>query len=330
MKNLNSKKILVTGASGFIGSHVTELLLEAGARVTAFVRYTSSGQAGFLDEFKNDCPKRLKIIRGDIRNRDDVCRAAKGNDIIINLAAQIAIPYSYLAPDDFLDVNAGGFLNVYHAACEYKIKRVVQLSTSEVYGSAQYVPIDEKHPIVAQSPYSASKISADKLAESFFRSFAFPVVTARPFNTYGPRQSARAVIPTIILQALTKKTIKLGNIDTRRDMNFVLDTASALIKIALSSKGTGGVYNLCTGIDISIGEIVAIVEDIMGKKLTIKTERKRVRPKKSEVTRLMGDGSLADRTFRLKKRTDIRKGLKQTIVYFEKRIKTLNKEDYQL
>jgi len=324
------KKILVTGAGGFIGSHVVEYLLESGADVTAFLRYTSTGSTGHLARIKPDLRRKLSLVYGDIRNRDDVFRAVSGNDIIIHLAAQIAIPYSYVSPTDFLNVNAVGTMNLLAAGREAKSRRIVHLSTSEVYGSAQYVPIDEKHPLVAQSPYSASKIAADKIAESFHRSFGTPVIIARPFNTYGPRQSARAVIPTIILQALRGKTIKLGNIDTRRDLNFVADTAAALAKMAASTKGSGEQFNIATGKDYPIGELVELVADILGKKLTIKTDRRRIRPRNSEVIRLQGDGSRAVKTFKLGRRTDIKTGLKKTIAYFEANIDTFAKEDYQV
>lgn len=330
MKKAEGKKILVTGAGGFIGSHLTEYLLDSGADVTAFVRYTSTGKAGYLDDFDKDRRRGLKIVSGDIRDRDDCLRAAEGNDIIVHLAAQIAIPYSYVAPGDFVSVNINGSLNILLAARKLKAKRVVQLSTSEVYGSAQYVPIDEQHPLVAQSPYSASKIAADKLAESFHWSFALPVVIARPFNTFGPRQSPRAVIPTIILQGLRGKVIKLGNIETRRDLNYVGDTVKALAKIALSTKGVGGQFNIASGKDYSIAEIVEMVGSILGKSLTIKTDRRRVRPKASEVSRLLGDGSSAKKVFRLNKRCSIETGLKQTIAYFESHIDKFVDEDYQL
>ncbi len=324
------KKILITGAGGFIGSHVTEYLLDAGADVTAFLRYTSTGAIGRLAELKPSARRRLSLVYGDIRNRDDVVRAVSGRDIIIHLAAQIAIPYSYISPADFLNVNATGTMNIIAAGREAKVRRIVHLSTSEVYGSAQYVPIDEKHPLVAQSPYAASKIAADKVAESFHRSFGIPVVIARPFNAYGPRQSARAVIPTIILQALRGKTIKLGNTDTRRDLNFVGDTASALAKMALSSKGAGEHFNIATGRDYSIAQLVEFVADILGKNLAIKTDRRRIRPRGSEVTRLRGDGSRAARTFKFGRRTDIRSGLKKTIAYYEANIDTFSDEDYQI
>ena len=330
MVNARGKKILVTGAGGFIGSHLVELLIESGAEVTAFVRYTSSGKAGHLDQLTSDKRQSPKIIFGDIRDRDDVRRAVSGNDIVIHLAAQIAIPYSYIAPGDFMSVNTVGTLNILSATREFEVKRVVQLSTSEVFGSAQYIPIDENHPQVAQSPYAASKIAADKLAESFYLSFGTPVVIARPFNTYGPRQSTRAVIPTIILQALRGKTIKLGATDTRRDLNYVTDTALALAKIALSGKGVGGQFNIATGKDYSVAEIVKIVGDTLGKKLVVKSEKRRVRPPKSEVVRLVGNGSLANMTFGLGSRTDLRTGLERTIAYFETNIDNFSIEDYQV
>jgi NAD dependent epimerase/dehydratase len=328
--NIRGRKILVTGAGGFIGSHVTEYLLGNGADVTAFLRYTSTGAIGHLASLNSDTRRMLSLVYGDIRNRDDAVRAVSGNDIIIHLAAQIAIPYSYISPADFLNVNAVGTLNVLEAGREARVKRIVHLSTSEVYGSAQYVPIDEQHPLVAQSPYAASKIAADKIAESFHRSFGTPVVIARPFNTYGPRQSARAVIPTIILQALRGKTIRLGNIDTRRDLNYVGDTATALVRMALSSKNVGLQFNIASGKDYSIAELVEFVADILGRNLTIKSDRRRIRPKGSEVTRLQGDGSRAVRSFRLGRRTDIKTGLKKTIAYYEANIATFSVEDYQV
>ena len=330
MKNAKGKKILVTGAGGFIGSHLTELLIDAGADVTAFVRYTSTGTAGFLDSFEQDKRRKLKIIYGDIRDRDDCFRALAGNGIVIHLAAQIAIPYSYLAPADFVSVNINGTLNMLSAVRESTVKRMVQLSTSEVYGSAQYTPIDEKHPLVGQSPYSASKIAADKLAEAFHRSFGTPVIIARPFNTYGPRQSPRAVIPTIILQALRGKAISLGNVTSRRDLNFVGDTAEALARMALSAKGLGGQFNIASGKDYAIAEVVEMVADILGKNLTIKTDKRRVRPKASEVDRLLGDGSEGNKTFGFRRRTTLIEGLKQTVAYYESHLAEFTKEDYRI
>ena len=323
------KTILVTGAGGFIGSHVAERLLCQGHRVTAFVRYTSTGNAGYLDGLDRRLTKNLTVVHGDIRNRDDIRRAASGTEIIIHLAAQIAIPYSYLSPGDFVEVNTVGTLNVLAAAREMPCRRIVHLSTSEVYGTAQYLPIDEKHPLTAQSPYAASKIAADKIVESFHRSFGLPAVIARPFNTYGPRQSPRAVIPTIIIQALRGTTIRLGNVEPRRDLSFVEDTADALVKIALSQKGIGGQFNIASGKDYTIAEVVEIIADLLGKRLTIRTERRRVRPRSSEVAHLLGDRSLAAKTFRLKTPTLLRDGLARTLSWFEANFDSIKREDYQ-
>jgi len=330
MVSIKNKKVLVTGAGGFIGSHLTELLLKKSARVTALVRYTSSGRTGWLEHLPPSAQKKIRIIHGDIRDPDICQQAVRGNDYIFHLAAQIAIPYSYIAPRDFLAVNAMGTANMLQAARAENVKKFLQVSTSEVYGTAQYIPIDENHPQVAQSPYSASKIAADKIAQSFYLSYGLPVVTVRPFNCFGPRQSARAIIPTIILQALRKKTIKLGNIKTSRDMNFVMDTAGGMIDACLCRETSGMTVNLATGKDYSIEEIVAFVGEILGKKLIIKTEKRRKRPAKSEVRRLIGDCSLAADIFGYKSRHSIQTGLSKTIRFFEKHIDMYASEDYQL
>ncbi|MBN2227611.1 MAG: GDP-mannose 4,6-dehydratase [candidate division Zixibacteria bacterium] len=324
------QNILITGAGGFIGSHLAERLLRDGARVTALVRYTSSGTIGWLTTVPPARHKGLRIIHGDIRDPDICADAVKGNRIVFHLAAQIAIPYSYIAPRDFVAVNALGTANMLQAARSEGVKKFVQVSTSEVYGTAQYVPIDENHPQVAQSPYSASKIAADKMAESFYRSFGLPVVIVRPFNTYGPRQSARAVIPTIIIQALRGRIIRLGNIDTSRDLNYVEDTVAGMIAAARSEKTTGRTANIATGNDFTIEELVGFVSEILGKKLSIKTERRRVRPSKSEVRRLQGDASLAHELFGYAPKHTIMAGLKKTIRFFEKHLDSYAKEDYQL
>ena len=324
------QKILITGAGGFIGSHLAERLLSDGAKVTALVRYTSSGATGWLETLPPALHKNLRIIHGDIRDPDICDVAVKGNRIVFHLAAQIAIPYSYVAPRDFIAVNALGTANMLQAARAEGVNKFVQVSTSEVYGTAQYVPIDENHPQVAQSPYSASKIAADKMAESFYRSFGLPVVIVRPFNTYGPRQSARAVIPTIIIQALRSRTVRLGNINTRRDLNFVGDTTAGMISAALSDKTVGQTINLATGKDYTIEELVEIVSKILGKKLIIQTEKRIVRPSKSEVRRLQGDFALAKELFGYAPKHTIAAGLKKTIRFFEKHIESYAKEDYQL
>jgi len=330
MIKIAGKKVLVTGAGGFIGSHLTEALVKSGARVTALLRYTSEARIGRLDFLPSSLRKKINIIFGDVRD-PDICQQAVGkNDYIFHLAAQIAIPYSYIAPRDFLTVNAVGTANMLQAARSRDIKKFLHVSTSEVYGTAQYVPIDEKHPQIAQSPYSASKIAADKMAQSFYLSFGLPVVTVRPFNCYGPRQSARAITPTIILQALNGRTIKLGSISTRRDLNYVSDTVNGMIAACFDSKTAGLTLNLASGNDYSIEEIVSLVGDILGKKLIIKTEKKRLRPSKSEVQRLLGDNRLAERKIGYTPQVSIKSGLEKTIRFFEKHIHLYSKEDYQL
>jgi dTDP-glucose 4,6-dehydratase len=325
-----NKKILVTGGGGFIGSFLIERLLKQGAAVTALIRYTSSARIGWLEFLPQKLKTRLTIVYGDIRDPDVCLQAVGRNEYIFHLAAQIAIPYSYIAPRDFLNVNAIGTANLLQAARANKIRKFLQVSTSEVYGTAQYTPIDEKHPQVAQSPYAASKIAADKTAESFYRSFGLPVVTVRPFNCYGPRQSPRAILPTIILQAREGRTIKLGNIETRRDMNFVIDTVEGMIAAGFEPKTVGQTLNLAYGRDYSINEMVGLVSDILGKKLVIKTEKRRRRPKKSEVQRLIGDSRKAEKLIDFRPKFDIIKGLKRTIRFFERNIDLYKKEDYQL
>lgn len=330
MALIKGKKVLITGAGGFIGSHLTETLLNLKADVTALVRYTSSGRTGWLDYLPLNLRNRLKIIYGDIRD-PDICRQAiEGNDYLFHLAALVAIPFSYIAPRDFLIVNGLGTANLLQAARTAEVRRFLQVSTSEVYGSAQYVPIDEKHPQVAQSPYSASKIAADKIAQSFYHSFNLPVVTVRPFNCYGPRQSARAIIPTIILQALRGRTIRLGNVHTRRDMNYVSDIIDGMITACFNTRTVGMTLNLATEKDFSIKEIVGIVGEIIGKKLTIKTEKRRVRPTNSEVQRLIGDSRLAREIMGYKPKYTVKAGLKKAVKFFEDKLNLYQKENYQI
>ncbi|MFH2036670.1 MAG: GDP-mannose 4,6-dehydratase [Candidatus Zixiibacteriota bacterium] len=328
MNSLKNKKVLVTGAGGFIGSHLIDCLIKDKARITALVRYVSSGQTGWLDSLKPAVKSHISIIRGDIRDPDLCLQAVKDNDYIFHLAAQIAIPYSYIAPRDFIAVNINGTANLLQAARSAKIKKFLHVSTSEVYGNAQYVPIDEKHPQVAQSPYSASKIGADKMVESFVLSYNFPAVTVRPFNCYGPRQSARAIIPTIILQALKGRTIKLGNINTRRDLNFVTDIAGGMIGAITSEKACGSIINLSSGHDYSIAELVEMIGAILGRKLNIIIEKRRQRPKNSEVARLCGDNLLAGKLIDYRPKVSIQSGLKKTIAFFEKNIDGYTREDY--
>jgi NAD dependent epimerase/dehydratase len=288
--NLKGKKILVTGSEGFIGSHLTEKLVELGANVTALVQYNSFNNWGWIDTFDKNIKDNIEIVTGDIREYDGVKRIIKGQDVVFHLAALIAIPYSYISPMAYVKTNVGGTTNVLEACREYDIEKIVHTSTSETYGTAMYVPIDEGHPIQGQSPYSASKIGADKIAESFYKSFNLPVATIRPFNTYGPRQSARAVIPTIISQILSGKTeIKLGSLTPTRDFNYVKDTAEAFIKIAESDKTVGEVINAGSNHEISIGDLVNKIIKISKKDVKILCDEERLRPDKSEVNRLWAD-----------------------------------------
>jgi NAD dependent epimerase/dehydratase len=314
-----AKKIFVTGASGFIGSHLVELLLQKNYFVTALCPYSTDNSIGWLENIKKT--KKLKIINGDICDEDFITRVTENHEAIIHLAALISIPYSYLSPRTYVSNNIMGTLNILEAGRKNKIKKILHTSTSEVYGSAQYSPIDEKHPLVAQSPYSASKISSDKLAESYYRSFGLEVAIIRPFNTFGPRQSTRAVIPTIITQVLkNKKIIKLGSINTKRDFTFVEDTAKGFIK-ALETKNIGGeTINLGTGTTFSIKEIIEVIREYTKKKFLIKLDSKRIRPKKSEVNLLISNNNKAKKILKWKPEYYGKKGfkiaLKKTVDWF--------------
>ena len=287
-------KILVTGADGFIGSHLTESLVRLGYDVRAFVYYNSFNSWGWLDSSSEDIKKNLDVFSGDIRDPHGVKQAIKGCERVLHLASLIAIPYSYHSPDTYVDTNIKGTLNVLQAARELGVSKVVHTSTSEVYGTAQYVPIDENHPLQGQSPYSASKIGADQMALSFYRSFEMPVAIIRPFNTYGPRQSARAVIPTIITQLATgKEKIKLGALSPTRDFNYVQDTVSGFISIMDSEKAVGQVINIGSNYEISIGETAEVIAEVMGKQVEIQTDEIRLRPEKSEVERLWAENQKA-------------------------------------
>lgn len=283
------KKVLVTGADGFIGSHLVQELLKDGYEVRAFVIYNSFNTWGWLDTLSKDELEKIDIFTGDVRDPNAVREAMKDMDAVLHLAALIAIPYSYYAPDAYVDTNIKGTLNVLQAARDLKTKRVLVTSTSEVYGTAQYVPIDEKHPFQGQSPYSATKIGADRIAESFYRSFNLPVTIVRPFNTYGPRQSARAVIPTIITQLLSgSEEIKLGSLEPTRDFNYVKDTARGFIEILKSDKTIGEEINIATQKEISIGELANELVRQINPKAKIICDQQRLRPDKSEVERLLG------------------------------------------
>ena len=283
------KKVLVTGADGFIGSHLTEELVRKGYEVKAFVYYNSFNTWGWLDTLPDDIMKHIEIFTGDIRDPNGVRTAMKGVDGVFHLAALIAIPFSYHSPDSYVDTNIKGTLNVLQAARDSDLERVLVTSTSEVYGTAQYVPIDEKHPFQGQSPYSATKIGADRLAESFYRSFGLPVTIVRPFNTYGPRQSARAVIPTIITQLLDgAKEIKLGSLTPTRDFNYVKDTAAGFIAISKSDRTIGEEINIATQKEISIEKLAQTIIDQLNPKARIMCDEQRLRPEMSEVNRLLG------------------------------------------
>lgn len=283
-------KFLVTGADGFIGSHVVEALVRRGHDVRAFVLYNSFNSFGWLDHASNDVEGQFEVFSGDIRDPNGVRTAMKDCDVVLHLAALIAIPYSYHSPDSYVDTNIRGTLNVAQAARDLGVQRVVHTSTSEVYGSARFVPITEDHPLQGQSPYSASKIGADQLALSFYTSFQTPIVVLRPFNTYGPRQSARAVIPTVITQlAAGEKKIKLGALTPTRDFSFVTDTVNGFILAATASDVIGEVINIGSGFEISIGDAARAIADVMGVSLTVVSDEQRLRPESSEVERLLSD-----------------------------------------
>ena len=313
------KTVLVTGADGFIGSHLVEKLIEDGNKVKAFVYYNSFNSWGWLDTLPKDILNQIEIFAGDVRDPNGVRTALKGVDVVYHLAALIAIPYSYHSPDSYVDTNVKGTLNILQAARDYNIERVLVTSTSEVYGTALYVPIDEKHPKQGQSPYSASKIGADAMADSFYRSFNLPVTIVRPFNTFGPRQSARAVIPTIISQLLAGKTeIKLGALHPTRDLLYVKDTANGFVEIAKSSKTIGHEINIATQQEISIQDLAQSLIDTINPKAKIISDDVRLRPEKSEVERLLGAADKIKSLTDWKPKYDLQSGLKQTIEWFSK------------
>lgn len=320
-EKLMNKKILITGADGFIGSHLTEELIRQGYNVRAFVYYNSFNSWGWLDSVPVEIKKNLDVFAGDIRDPHGVKEAMKGCSHVLNLAALIAIPYSYHSPDTYVDTNIKGTLNVVQAARELDIEKVVHTSTSEVYGTAQYVPIDENHPLQGQSPYSATKIAADQMALSFHKSFDTPVSIIRPFNTYGPRQSARAVIPTIIGQlAAGNTTIKLGAISPTRDFNYVMDTVNGFISVMNNEKSIGEIINIGSNYEVSIGETAEMIADIMKVNLTIETDEQRLRPGKSEVERLWADNQKAKDLLGWTPvyggKEGFRRGLEETIEWF--------------
>ncbi len=309
--NWKTKKVLVTGAGGFIGSHLAERLVEAGARTRALVHYRSDGSWGWLD--RSSLKDQIEIVAGDIANRDSVRQAIDGVDVVFHLAALIAIPYSYHAPLSYVRANVEGTLNVLQAAKEAGVERLLHTSTSEVYGTARHVPIDESHPLQAQSPYSATKIAADKLVEAFHLSYGLPVVTVRPFNTFGPRQSARAVVPTIIIQCLAGKTVRLGNLGPTRDLNYVLNIVDGYLTAATSPAAVGRVVNLGSGREIRIRDLAELIGKLMDQPMKIETEEQRTRPEKSEVERLVADNTLARDLLKWEPHVSLEDGLRITI-----------------
>ena len=322
-------KILVTGSEGFIGSHLTELLVEKGFEVKAFVRYNFNNHWGWLEEskYKND----IEIYTGDVRDYDSVYDAMKGVDVVFHLAALIGIPYSYISPLAYIKTNTEGTYNVLESGRKLNLKRIIITSTSEIYGTAQYVPIDEKHPYNPQSPYAASKAAADHLALSYYRSFGIPVTIIRPFNTYGPRQSARAVIPTIISQILAgKKQIKLGNLSPTRDLNYVKDIANGFITVGLHENTIGDVYNLGSGQEISIGDLAQKIIELTGKEVEIIGDTQRIRPEKSEVERLLSNAEKAKKVTGWEPKYTLEEGLKETIDWIKDNLHYYKPEIYNV
>lgn len=315
--NLADKRILVTGADGFIGSHLVEALLAEGCKVKAFVCYNSFNSWGWLDSLPKETLARVDVFTGDIRDPNGVREAMKGIEVVFHLAALIAIPFSYHSPDSYVDTNIKGTLNVLQAARELGTQRVLVTSTSEVYGTARYVPIDENHPYQGQSPYSATKIGADRMAESFYRSFSLPVTIVRPFNTYGPRQSARAVIPTIITQLLSGATeVKLGSLHPTRDFNYVKDTAAGFIALARCDEAVGQEINIATQKEISIGQLAQEMIDQINPKARIVSDDQRLRPEKSEVERLLGSNERIRSLTRWEPHFSFSQGIAETIAWF--------------
>lgn len=329
--DIKGKKILVTGSEGFIGSHLTERLVELGADVRAFVLYNSQNNWGWIDTFQPEQKSQIEVFTGDIRDPNGVRKAMQGIDIVFHLAALIAIPFSYHSPDSYVDTNIKGTLNVLQAARDLETSRILVTSTSEVYGTAQYVPIDEKHPLQGQSPYSATKIGADKIAESFYKSFNMPITIARPFNTYGPRQSARAVIPTIITQLLAgKEEIKLGSLTPTRDFNYVLDTVEGFIAIAKSENAIGNEINIATQQEISIGELTQELINLINPKARIICDEQRMRPEKSEVDRLLGSNEKIRDLTNWESKYTLKDGLAETIEWFKNNLDKYKVDIYNI
>jgi NAD dependent epimerase/dehydratase len=318
MMEWSHQKVLVTGAGGFIGSHLSERLVEMGARTRALVHYNSNNSWGWLDQSPHKTD--MEVIAGDIRDRDSLRKAVQGVDVIFHLAALIAIPYSYHSPVSYVRTNVEGTLNVLQMALEAGVQKVVHTSTSEVYGTARYVPIDEDHCLQGQSPYSATKIGADKLAEAYHLAFGLPVATIRPFNTYGPRQSTRAIIPTIITQAETKSIIRLGSLEPTRDFNFVKDTVRGFVTMAEHPEAVGKVINIGAGREISIGDLVNMILKLLGKDIPVISDDQRIRPPGSEVERLCAGNGKARSTVGWEPRYTLKQGLTETIEWMHQNL----------
>jgi NAD dependent epimerase/dehydratase len=317
--NLKNEKVLVTGACGFIGSHLVERLVEMGAKVRAFVFYNSFNHWGWLDSLPEEKLQKIEVFAGDVRDLPCVKRAMEGVKVVFHLAALIGIPYSYIAPESYVDTNVKGTLNILQAGRERGVAKIITTSTSEVYGTAQYVPMDENHPLQGQSPYSASKIAADMLAQSFYLSFGLPVAICRPFNTFGPRQSARAIIPTVLIQGMAGKSrIRLGNTQTTRDFNYVTDTVEGFIGIAKSREAIGQVINIGSGQEITIASLVEKVSKILDVDMKVKIDRERVRPSSSEVFRLCADNTRAGEILGWKTKVRLEDGLRRTAKWLMK------------
>jgi len=330
MTDVADSTVLVTGAGGFIGSHLVERLVREGARVRALIRYNSRSDWGALAWVSRDVTDDVEVFLGDVRDVESVTRAVRGTEYVCHLAAQIAIPYSYLNPRDFFATNVLGSLNFAQAALDAGVKHIVHTSTSEVYGSAQFLPITEDHPLHPQSPYAASKVGADALMESYHRSYGLPVTVLRPFNTFGPRQSARAVIPTVISQALAGDTVRLGSLTPRRDLTYVDDTVEAYITALSAPDSIGRTLQLGTGVEVSVAEIVAIVADLVGHPLRVEQDPARIRPDSSEVKRLLSNPQRAREAMGWTPQVDIREGLRRTAGYIAEHAERYRAEQYAI
>lgn len=328
--NLKGKKVLVTGAGGFIGSHLVEELVRTGARVRALVHYNSRNDWGMLEDLDKSVLREVEVVTGDIRDGEALKWMIKRQNVVFHLAALIGIPYSYVNPRDVIETNISGCLNLLLAVLDSNVDKLVHTSTSEVYGTARYIPMDENHPLNPQSPYAASKVSADQLAWSFYRSFSLPVGIIRPFNIYGPRQSARAVIPNMIIQALEGTRLRLGSIFPTRDLTYVKDAVRGFISFAQSDETVGEIVNLGTGREVSISDLTDLIGAKLNRDLKIRADRKRIRPQKSEVEKLVADTSKARRLFKWKPETKLESGIENTIEWFRKNSGRYKKEIYNI